>query len=158
MYCISSTALSSRYDFSASQYEPHPSGDVIAAAPPVTIVYDSVEQFLADNKMERYSEHFLQSGLVSMDHVISLQQGDLAQIGITQASHQKKLMLAIQTLRTRIAAAHIHPPAAPSAHHHNTAHAQHNGSIPVSIPVVPAHASPQTSTGARIAISNGYFV
>ena len=52
--------------------------------------------------MERYIDHFLQSGYSSMDQVAHITLKDLVNLGVTLVGHQKKIMNSVQTLRAQI--------------------------------------------------------
>lgn len=69
--------------------------------------YDSIEEWLTSIKMERYTEHFLQAGLNSMEQVASLTLKDLVALGVTLVGHQKKIMNSVQTLRAQMSGAQV---------------------------------------------------
>lgn len=52
--------------------------------------------------MERYIDHFLQSGYTSMEQIAHITLKDLVNLGVTLVGHQKKIMNSIQTLRAQI--------------------------------------------------------
>lgn len=64
--------------------------------------YDSIEEWLTSIKMERYIDHFLQSGYNSMDQVAHITPKDLVNLGVTLIGHQKKIMNSVQTLRAQL--------------------------------------------------------
>lgn len=66
--------------------------------------YSSLAEWLSSVKMLRYLENFEQAGITSMETVIRLNMTELASIGITLVSHQKKIMNSIQMIRNQLSA------------------------------------------------------
>jgi hypothetical protein len=70
--------------------------------PPVATVvcYGSVDEWLADIKMERYSDSFARCGYTTMERVTSITHRDLATtLGVSLVGHQKKILNSVQALR-----------------------------------------------------------
>jgi Eph receptor B1 len=68
---------------------------------PDVIQFKSVDEWLASIKMTRYRLNFEQSGVTNLGAVARLTPQDLAIIGVTLVSHQKKIMNSIQALRVQ---------------------------------------------------------
>ena len=66
--------------------------------------YGSLAEWLSSLKLLRYLENFEQAGITSMETVIRLNVTELASIGITLVSHQKKIMNSIQMIRNQLSA------------------------------------------------------
>ncbi|XP_067603365.1 ephrin type-A receptor 1 isoform X4 [Pseudorca crassidens] len=60
------------------------------------IPYRSVAEWLESIRMKRYILHFHSAGLDTMQCVLDLTAEDLAQMGITQPAHQKRILCSIQ--------------------------------------------------------------
>ncbi|XP_024613862.1 ephrin type-A receptor 1 isoform X2 [Neophocaena asiaeorientalis asiaeorientalis] len=60
------------------------------------IPYRSVAEWLESIRMKRYILHFHSAGLDTMECVLDLTAEDLAQMGITQPAHQKRILCSIQ--------------------------------------------------------------
>lgn len=75
---------------------------------PDVVQFKSVDEWLARIKMSRYQHNFEQAGLTNLAAVMQLMPQDLPHIGITVASHQKKILSSIHALRSI-------PPCAPAA-------------------------------------------
>lgn len=69
--------------------------------------FNTIEDWLASIKMERYIPSFLQAGVVTMEQACHLTVRDLLNIGITLVGHQKKIMNSIQTLRAQLSGAQM---------------------------------------------------
>ena len=68
---------------------------------------NSVEEWLARIKMERYIPAFSQAGIQTMDQACRLTVRDLINVGVTLVGHQKKIMNSVQTLRAQLAGAQM---------------------------------------------------
>ncbi|RWS16488.1 ephrin type-B receptor 1-B-like protein [Dinothrombium tinctorium] len=68
---------------------------------PDVIQFKTVDEWLASIKMTRYRHNFEQAGITNLGAVSRLTPQDLAIIGVTLVSHQKKIMNSIQTLRAQ---------------------------------------------------------
>lgn len=68
---------------------------------PDVIQFKSVDEWLASIKMTRYRVNFEQSGVTNLGAVSRLTPQDLAIIGVTLVSHQKKIMNSIHALRAQ---------------------------------------------------------
>lgn len=66
---------------------------------PDVVQFKNVDEWLASIKMSRYRINFESAGLTNLAAVAQLLPVDLPVIGITLASHQKKILNSIHALR-----------------------------------------------------------
>ncbi|CAG0921274.1 unnamed protein product [Notodromas monacha] len=64
--------------------------------------FASVEEWLCSIKMGRYWPNFRATGVVSLEQVAKLNQGDLDAIGVALLGHQKKILNSVQTMRAQM--------------------------------------------------------
>ena len=79
--------------------------------PPSAVItcYTSVDEWLADIKMDRYGDNFARCGYTTMDRVASITHRDLAMtLGISLVGHQKKILNSVQAMRA--AQSQVSPP------------------------------------------------
>ncbi|XP_025080745.1 ephrin type-B receptor 1-B-like isoform X2 [Pomacea canaliculata] len=86
--------------------KPRPHNFIDPNVPDMT-QFNTIEDWLASIKMERYIPSFLQAGVVTMEQACHLTVRDLLNIGITLVGHQKKIMNSIQTLRAQLSGAQM---------------------------------------------------
>ena len=67
-----------------------------------TIVYDTVDNWLIDIKMQRYLDVFNQAGYLQMDQVALITKKDLEALGINLAGHQNKILKSVASLRLNL--------------------------------------------------------
>ena len=64
--------------------------------------FTSVAEWLSAVKMSRYLENFERGGVTTIDSLVKVQSTDLVNMGITLVGHQKKLLQAIDGMRTQL--------------------------------------------------------
>ena len=67
-----------------------------------SVVYDTVDNWLIDIKMQRYSEVFNQAGYLQMNQVAVITKKDLEALGITLVGHQRKILKSVGNLRLNL--------------------------------------------------------
>jgi len=64
--------------------------------------FNSVDEWLANIKMSRYSDNFAAAGIVNIDQVARLGLTQLVDLGVTLVGHQRKIINSIQAIRTQL--------------------------------------------------------
>lgn len=66
----------------------------------------TVSQWLQGMGLGQYESHFMNTGWDTIDRVVLMDEGDLHQIGITLAGHQKKIKTAIEIMKAFTMSSH----------------------------------------------------